>query len=660
MRRCITVLAIVPLFACVVTICGCKGSSSTPAPLGMGGGTGPALINGSYLEELQCWGGQPPYTWSISIGSLPTGLDLDTATGKISGTSTDLGTWPFTVRLEDHKSPPEYVEKEFTINVVELTVKPGPATPLSALIPTLCQDTVIMQFRLRAATGISALTVTGITFTASGSGNDSTDVENVRLFIDNNHDGKLDAGDTQLGTSQTYSADNGTVPFTDFDPSFSIDPAELVYLILVYDFTKNAWPEEEFQASIASITDVVVADAHPLAGPPVQGTMQKMRYPNWVRRTPTVRDSGGNPVTLLPRTDHDWAYDSVRKVFVMFSGVPVAVQNETWEYNGATQEWIRAGTDPDPSDPPPCTRQNHAMCFIKDPPHTLMFGGRVALSMRTYVLDDSCRYVAGEWGGIMGYETAQSNTFNPYHWNYYHLSPCPGRREYHAIEYHEAAGVAVMYGGTSWQSSPPEYADTWTTTGDPNLPTGYNAAGDPLGYGVIWQQLYTDSAPGKRYSHAMVYDSTNERIIMFGGYRSTASPFLLNDTWELTSDLAWNILSPVHSAPARKNHDMMYDPEREVMILFGGSTGSGSMFSDTWEFAQTEREGSNYDWIQMKPNDSPSARDGQVMGWDPDREIPRNTYDTLYKIPGHVGKVQKGVGVLFGGYNNNDTWEYLR
>jgi hypothetical protein len=633
----------------------------------MGGGTGPALINDSYLEELQGWGGRPPYTWSISEGSLPTGLDLDTATGKISGTPTETGSWTFTVRLTDSTTPtPEYVEKQFTIHVVELKVTPGPANPLSAFIPTLSQDTVMMQFKLSTAIGISAAEVTSITFTASGSGDDSTDVENVRLFTDNNHDGKLDAGDTQLGTSQTYSANNGTVTFTDFDPSFSIDQAEIVYLILVYDFTKNAWPEEEFQVRIASISDVVVAGLT-LAGPPVQGAMQSIRYPNWVQRNPSIRDSGGSTVILFSRTDHDWAYDSVRKVFVMFSGVPVAVQNETWEYDGATQVWLRVGTDPDPLDPPPCTRQNHAMCFIKkDPAHTFMFGGRVAWSTRTYVLDDSCRYVDGEWGGIMGYETAHNHDWYPSHWEFFHpadaidpASTCPQRREYHAIEYHEAAGVAVMYGGLRWLSYPPDLPDTWTTAGDPNMPTEIDSNQAVQEYSAIWNRLYANSAPGGRHSHAMVYDSTNERIIMFGGYRSTASPYLLNDTWELTSSLAWNNLSPVHSPPARENHDMMYDPDREVMILFGGATDRGSMFNDTWEFAQTEKE-SNYDWIQMKSNNSPSARSGHVMGWDPDREIPRSTYDTLYKIPNNVGGVQKGVGVLFGGYNKNDTWEYLR
>jgi hypothetical protein len=620
----------------------------------MGGGTRPALVNSYYSEELQCWGGDPPYAWSYS-GSLPPGLDLDANTGEIHGTPTEVREWTFTVRVTDAAGA--YVERKFTIRVVELTVKGGPVNTPEALIPALSKDTVMMQMRLRTAPSITAVDITGFTFTAYGTGNDSTDVENIRLFTDDNNNGRLDSTDTQLGESQTYSADDGTVTFDLSSSPLSLGPSEYVYLILVYDFTKNAWPDEQFQVFVSSGSDVAASCT--LAGPPVRGGMQKIRNPNWVLRNPTIRDSGANTVPLLGRTNHDWAYDSERKVFVMFSGGGATTQNETWEYDGASQVWLRVGTDPDISDPPPCPRQNHAMCYI--PGHVFMFGGEVTWIAPGYILDDSNRFVSGEWGGIMGYTSAHLGVSNPYpsHWDYWHSDPCPGRRECHAMEYDEAAGVAVLYGGISWISSPPEYADTWTTTGDPGMPTDYNSTVFTE-YGAIWQRQSETSAPGARYHHAMVYDSTNERIIMFGGFRASGNPGLLNDTWELTGGSTWNQFSPSHSPSARGNHDLMYDPARDVVVLFGGSDGSGTIFDDTWEFAQTEKEGTNYDWIQMNPDNFPSARDGHVMGWDPERDMPRSTYDSLYKIPDHVGRVEKGVGVLFGGNYTNETWEYLR
>jgi len=54
-----------------------------------------------YSETLSASGGQPPYTWSISSGSLPPGLVLENSTGVISGAPTATGTYAFTVRATD-------------------------------------------------------------------------------------------------------------------------------------------------------------------------------------------------------------------------------------------------------------------------------------------------------------------------------------------------------------------------------------------------------------------------------------------------------------------------------------------------------------------------------------------------------------------------------
>ncbi len=54
-----------------------------------------------YASSLTATGGDPLYTWTLSSGSLPPGLSLDSSSGAIAGTPTAAGRWPFTVRVED-------------------------------------------------------------------------------------------------------------------------------------------------------------------------------------------------------------------------------------------------------------------------------------------------------------------------------------------------------------------------------------------------------------------------------------------------------------------------------------------------------------------------------------------------------------------------------
>src|SRR5258708_6612039 len=58
----------------------------------------------SYSATLAASGGQPPYRWSISLGSLPSGLLLNEGTGLISGSTLQTGTFSFTAQALDSSS----------------------------------------------------------------------------------------------------------------------------------------------------------------------------------------------------------------------------------------------------------------------------------------------------------------------------------------------------------------------------------------------------------------------------------------------------------------------------------------------------------------------------------------------------------------------------
>jgi hypothetical protein len=59
-----------------------------------------ATLGSSYSTFLAATGGTPPYTWSVTSGSLPSGLTLS-ATGRISGTPTSSGTSFFALQVAD-------------------------------------------------------------------------------------------------------------------------------------------------------------------------------------------------------------------------------------------------------------------------------------------------------------------------------------------------------------------------------------------------------------------------------------------------------------------------------------------------------------------------------------------------------------------------------
>src|ERR1017187_3709252 len=72
-----------------------------PAPSALTCPTGTGQVGVAYSSALVATGGLPPYTFSITSGSLPTGLTLNPSTGAITGTPTAAGTFTFTAQVVD-------------------------------------------------------------------------------------------------------------------------------------------------------------------------------------------------------------------------------------------------------------------------------------------------------------------------------------------------------------------------------------------------------------------------------------------------------------------------------------------------------------------------------------------------------------------------------
>lgn len=98
------------------------------------------VINTLYDYNLNASGGALPYTWAITDGSLPTGLTLNSNTGKIAGTSTETGNFSFVAEVSDTNK--NMAIQTFSINIassVGVTISiatpvSGPGSPPSARI----------------------------------------------------------------------------------------------------------------------------------------------------------------------------------------------------------------------------------------------------------------------------------------------------------------------------------------------------------------------------------------------------------------------------------------------------------------------------------------------------------------------------------------------
>jgi hypothetical protein len=91
-------------------------TTTSPLPIGF---VGFPYVGATFTAP----GGAAPYTWSVSSGSLPVGLLLNSATGKLSGTPTIAGTSSFIIKVVDSKG--NTATATFALTVTTITAN-GP------------------------------------------------------------------------------------------------------------------------------------------------------------------------------------------------------------------------------------------------------------------------------------------------------------------------------------------------------------------------------------------------------------------------------------------------------------------------------------------------------------------------------------------------------
>jgi hypothetical protein len=162
------------------------------------------------------------------------------------------------------------------------------------------------------------------------------------------------------------------------------------------------------------------------------------------------------------------------------------------------------------------------------------------------------------------------------------MSPAvrPSQRNYGAMAYDPVSDRIILFGGGTETEN---YGDTWA----------YDYEAD------AWIELTTGKAPPARSYTSMVYDPVGRRMILFGGLDDVdpcdqgegwthdgAFPewdHTLADTWAYDpATNTWSDLAPASAPSPRGWHDMVYEAETGLVVLFGGGPARGAFTAETW------------------------------------------------------------------------------
>jgi hypothetical protein len=344
----------------------------------------------------------------------------------------------------------------------------------------------------------------------------------------------------------------------------------------------------------------------------------------WLNKTPVGLKPSG-------RADHSMAFDASRNQMVLWGGSAGAFASGVWEWNGTA--WLNRA----PTAAVPTARRGHAMAYDSARARVVMFGG-----FTNVLVQD-----VWEWDGAAWLDRTPALTK-------------PSARDGHAMAYDTALSRVVMFGGNAGAS---KLQDVWEWDG------------------ATWvDKTPAGTKPLARSGHAMAYDTTRSRLVMCGGDTGAGR---LQDVWEWDGvGAAWLDKTPAGTKPsARSAHAMAFDASRARTVLFGGNTGTARL-QDTWDW-----DGSA--WVDKTPaGTNPALRDGAMMAYDSARarvqmfggdtgtarlqdawewdgttwvnKTPAGTKPPVRAFGAMAYDIAAGRALLYGGSdaaNRNDTWE---
>ena len=282
---------------------------------------------------------------------------------------------------------------------------------------------------------------------------------------------------------------------------------------------------------------------------------------SWALREPSDPEGDGNPEPCGAPSPVSMAFDRARGRTVMVEECSWG-ERQLWEWDGAS--WL-LHTDRDAEWPPPLASR-----LVFDP-----VGRRVlvwALDDRLWGWDGATwtpRRFEGlrpESRSTMAWDTARGRLVtygsrSNWEWDgdhWYEIRPAGPLQDWPTprsgtVSYDPRRQRVVLLGLVD-QSGPPTM-NVWEWDG---ASWARRQAGDPEG----------DGDPGSRSGHAMAYDARRGRIVLDGGLGGQ------DETWEWDG-WSWaqalpGAPGPDGAPPGRREHVLVWDAERERVVLFGG------------------------------------------------------------------------------------------
>jgi hypothetical protein len=316
--------------------------------------------------------------------------------------------------------------------------------------------------------------------------------------------------------------------------------------------------------------------------------------------------------------------DTTRNVVVVFGGASLDINskvalpsNDTWDYSPQSGKWAkRTGTGT-----PPDARAGAAMVYDSKRKKVVLFGGRSGAGID---YDDTWEWDPGT-GAWTPIAIAGSN---------------PSARCQLGMVYRESTGTILLFGGgnanghTDGTTVSKSLGDTWEL--DPAAKT--------------WTLLSPATSPSVRHDFGMVWDSSREKVVLFGGMQidivgATGVP--KQDVWDWDPGTAtWNerIASGTKPSP-RAGHAMAFDASRNLVVVFGGlDMATAGMKNDLWDWDPTAAA-----WARRLSGSEtgvPASRSHAAMVSDPTRE----------RLQIFGGEINASSGVL-ASVRSDEVWE---